>query len=79
MRTIISNRAGWIFLTVLILMTLVCVTLFFPRVQAGIAAVLAGPRLSIPDNIPADPGSIVDIPVRFTSNGNNIASLVFFY
>ena len=45
--------------------------------RAGVAATLAGPTLTIPDHIPAQPNSVVTVPVRFTANGYNIASIVF--
>lgn len=35
------------------------------------------PHLSIPSNIPAAHGGLAAVPVNFTPNGNNIASLVF--
>lgn len=77
MRTLISSLAGWLPSIVLVVITIVCIALLFPKVQSSLAAEMAAPRLSIPKNIPADPESLVDIPVRFTSNDNNIASLVF--
>jgi hypothetical protein len=45
--------------------------------RLSLAAPLSGPGLSIPDEIPADPGSTVIIPVSFSANGSQIASLVF--
>ncbi len=44
---------------------------------AGLAAQLSGPALSIPSNLTALPGSTVAVPVTFSANGNQIASLVF--
>ena len=46
-------------------------------IQPKSAAAIAGPQLSISANIPADPNSTVVVPVLFTSNGNNISSIVF--
>lgn len=43
----------------------------------GLAAPLDGPGLSIPDEMPAEPGGTVVVPVTFTSNGAQIASMVF--
>lgn len=77
MHTLIPKQTRRYFLGTVIIITITFLSLLLPRVQASLAAQLAGPRLSIPKNIPADPNSLVDIPVRFTSNGNNIASLVF--
>jgi hypothetical protein len=48
-----------------------------PRIQAGLAAQLAGPSLSIPLKIPAEPNSTVTIPVQFAANGSQISSAVF--
>jgi hypothetical protein len=45
-------------------------------VASLLAAPLAGPSLSIPDMIPAEPGESVVIPVTFESNGSDIASIV---
>ena len=42
-----------------------------------LAAPLAGPGLMIPDMIPAQPGESVVIPVTYTSNGADVASIVF--
>lgn len=41
------------------------------------APVLVGPELSIQSQIPSIPNSIVTVPVVFTANGTNIASVVF--
>jgi hypothetical protein len=41
------------------------------------AAASNGPQLSIQSNIPANANSTVEVPVQFTSNGNQIASTVF--
>ena len=46
-------------------------------IQPKSAAAFAGPQLSISANIPANPNSTVVVPVLFTSNGNNISSIVF--
>ena len=43
----------------------------------GLAASSAGPTLSIPSNIFAQPGSTAVIPISFAANGNQIASSVF--
>ena len=43
----------------------------------GLAAQLGSPALSIPSNLTAPPGSTVAVPITFSSNGNQIASLVF--
>lgn len=43
----------------------------------SLAAPLAGPGLSIPDQIQATPGSTVLIPVSFLPDGSQIASMVF--
>ena len=48
-----------------------------PRIQAGLAAQLDSPSLSIPLKIPAQPNSTVTIPVQFTANGSQISSVVF--
>jgi hypothetical protein len=45
--------------------------------RSVIAAPSGSPHLSIKSNIPADPNSKVVVPVRFTSNGSNISSIVF--
>lgn len=42
-----------------------------------LAAPLAGPGLMIPDVIAAEPGSTVVVPVTFTADGSQIASLTF--
>jgi hypothetical protein len=48
------------------------------RAGAGsLAAPLAGPGLMIPDQIQAQPGSSVVVPVTFTANGTQIASMAF--
>jgi hypothetical protein len=45
----------------------------------GLGTVLAAdsPELYIPSEIPASPDSQVDIPIQFTSNGNEISSMAF--
>lgn len=43
----------------------------------GLAAQLGNPVLSIPSNLTALPGSTVAVPITFTANGSQIASLVF--
>ena len=48
-----------------------------PRIQAGLAARLDGPSLSIPLKIQAEPNSTVTIPVQFAANGSQISSVVF--
>ena len=45
--------------------------------SGSLAAPLAGPGLMIPDQIQASPGSSVVIPVTFTANGTQIASMAF--
>jgi hypothetical protein len=37
----------------------------------------AGPALTIPSQIPASMNSLVSIPVSFSANGNNVASVLF--
>ena len=37
----------------------------------------SGPRLAIPDQIPAAPAGAVTVPITFTSNGHDIAAVVF--
>jgi len=37
---------------------------------------VSGPDVSIPENIPAQAGQIITVPVVYTSNGHNIASMV---
>jgi hypothetical protein len=55
--------------------------IFFVLLAAGgigtALAMAAGPVLTIPTAIPANPNSTVTIPVIFTGNGNDIASVVF--
>jgi hypothetical protein len=43
----------------------------------AVAAANAGPELIIPDNIPAQANSIVNIPVTFLSHGEEITSIIF--
>jgi hypothetical protein len=45
--------------------------------SGSLAAPLDGPGLMIPDQIQAQPGSSVVVPVTFSSNGTQIASMVF--
>lgn len=49
----------------------------FALAPAVWAAPDAAPSLSIPSNIPADPNSLVTIPVHFDPDINSIASVVF--
>ena len=58
--------------------TAVCALALFALSSSGLlAAPLAGPSLSIPDNIPGTPGSTVIIPVTFDADETSIASMVF--
>ena len=60
------------------IITAVCALALFVLSSSGLlAAPLAGPSLSIPDNIPGDPDSTVIIPVTFDADGTSIASMVF--
>ena len=60
------------------IVTAVCALALFVLSSSGLlAAPLAGPSLSIPDNIPGVPGSTVIIPVTFDADGTSIASMVF--
>jgi hypothetical protein len=43
----------------------------------GLSAPLAGPGLSIPSQILAEPNSTVTVPITFSANGEEIASIVF--
>ena len=61
-------------ITIGMLLSLIGISLFAP---AGLAAPQDGPVISIPTGIWAQPLSTVVIPVHFSANGAQIASMVF--
>lgn len=77
MRTRISKLSIPLLIASLLGAVLVIVFGVAPRLQAGLAASLAGPSLSIDKKIPAQPNSTVTIPVKFAGNGSQISSVVF--
>ncbi len=60
-----------------ILISLLLIALITISVGTVLAAVTAGVELSIPNHIPAQANSIVDIPVSYTSNGESVTSMIF--
>jgi hypothetical protein len=48
-----------------------------PEPPSAAEAPNVGPQLWIATDIPASPNSIVDVPVHFSANGNNISSIIF--
>jgi hypothetical protein len=77
MRTKLARFGILIVLSIFFIAFLVGIAELNSWIQPKSAAAIAGPQLSISSNIPADPNSTVVVPVLFTSNGNNISSIVF--
>jgi len=77
MRTKLARFSLLIVLSIFFLAFLVGIAELNSWIQPKSAAAIAGPQLSISSNIPANPNSTVVVPVLFTSNGNNISSIVF--
>lgn len=76
MRTKLKKISAFLIISLFFLGFMVALLQINFLVQSALAA-SAGPQLSIRSNIPADPNSTVVVPVRFASNGFEIASIVF--
>lgn len=77
MRTKRVRLSAYVLLSLLILGVMISSSQMNLWVQSGFAAPAEGPQLSINKNIPADPNSTVIVPIKFSSNGYEISSIVF--